>query len=741
VIALPEIALEHLKASGINAALAADAGITFVTRTFGLGKKQESIRCLRYAYFDIYGKDTGYYRDRLLDEWIPPGKGEPRKYSQRPDTLPHPYFAKVGDWPAVANDPRKPLYITEAEKNALLACNFGFPTIGLGGVDGYHSKKKGISFLAELAAINWKGRIVYVLFDNDSKSTAQRNVRRATATLVKELQDRGAIVRVVKLPRENGQDKAALDDYLVAHGKKGLIKLLGTTITNGSDVDSPPADLWVSADIALPLRRALLPKTLDAFAFNSPQTLDSTALGFSLIAGCAMAASDNVRLKINDTWHERVCLWIGLYGDSGVGKSPVVKAATRPLEAISATQSETYAATRAHWEATKLANNNVAVEPEPHRPPRLISHDVNSAAASEILKSTNHGFGILNDEISTVLASLDSARDNKGSADRGPMLKLYDGGRYEMDRIQRGVVVCANWSASILGGITTALLASIATASIADGMLARFMLVQVQKLPPSDSLDSGDTDVYLAYKNLIRMLVDHRPNDHVDVELEPGARTLLGAAKMKWQQLANDAANALPRYTERVNKLPGQAARLALLLMMVEVCEHPKQSKIDRPGTFTPHWTDITEAQMRRAIALLDLQLGHDLVFYRGQLKMDVGPEMILARKIASWILRDKIKSFNQRALTTLDAWNRRSDQNTKRDALVLLQELNWAQPSDEPWYGYGATLVKGIEWTVDARVHAAFGARAELARREAAAIKETIAASAKARREQRGTE
>jgi hypothetical protein len=269
-------------------------------------------------------------------------------------------------------------------------------------------------------------------------------------------------------------------------------------------------------------------------------------------------------------------------------------------------------------------------------------------------------------------------------------------------------------------------------------MMPRFLLLQVPRLPPNESLDSSATPVYRSYRALVKALVDHRPSGNVDVELAAEARALMGAAKLRWQQLAIDVADEVPRHAERVAKLVGQAARLAVLLMMIEAASKP--SRVDKvSGELAPQWVDVSAANMRDAIALLDLQLQHDLAFARSLIKVEVAPGLKLARGIARWVLREAVASFNQRLLVrSFEAWNARdADARTKRDALAILVELGWITPSAEPWFSYDATLVHGVTFKVNPAAHAMFVARAELARREAAALKVKIAADVQKRRQE----
>ena len=57
------------------------------------------------------------------------------------------------------------------------------------------------------------------------------------------------------------------------------------------------------------------------------------------------------------------------------------------------------------------------------------------------------------DELAELIATMDDAKEGKGPADRGAYLRLYNGGRFTVDRIIRGAFPVPNWSGCVLGGI------------------------------------------------------------------------------------------------------------------------------------------------------------------------------------------------------------------------------------------------------------------------------------------------
>jgi putative DNA primase/helicase len=147
-------------------------------------------------------------------------KGQPSRAYFTPGTLP------------VLQDAAVALIITEGEKKALKADQEGFRCIGLAGVDCWSRKRDrdeaGLPIgarrlLDDLAALPWKGRLVYICFDSDRETNP--DVQRAERHLTRALASLGAVVKIVKIP-DDGEEKTGIDDFLVAHGPDAFRRLL-----------------------------------------------------------------------------------------------------------------------------------------------------------------------------------------------------------------------------------------------------------------------------------------------------------------------------------------------------------------------------------------------------------------------------------------------------------------------------------------------------------------------------------
>ncbi|MEX0700723.1 MAG: phage/plasmid primase, P4 family [Planctomycetales bacterium] len=148
--------------------------------------------------------------------------GKPIKYLSPKDTPSRCYFPLgIGDTIA---DRAARLLIVEGEKKTLAGMQAGFPTIGLTGAWNWKLGKGADRLIADLEAIAWDGRPVFIVFDSDAAEN--ENVRLGESRLAAQLQARGASVKCVRLPSGPDGAKCGLDDFLLAHGKAALWPLL-----------------------------------------------------------------------------------------------------------------------------------------------------------------------------------------------------------------------------------------------------------------------------------------------------------------------------------------------------------------------------------------------------------------------------------------------------------------------------------------------------------------------------------
>jgi hypothetical protein len=204
------------------------------------------VPALVFPFTDSTGSPTGFAR-------IKPAKprrnaeGKPVKYEQPQGEFARAYFTHQAI--EALPSPENRIYITEGEKKALSMAEHIGPTIGLCGVWNWQAKRtegQDRQLIPDLAAINWAGREVVVVFDCDEE--LKPNVELAQIELCRVLERHGAktLIRSHDPLRQFGK---GIDDVLAAeHLRAQVIELI-------ADGDLGPIDdlsTWKTRSINQP---------------------------------------------------------------------------------------------------------------------------------------------------------------------------------------------------------------------------------------------------------------------------------------------------------------------------------------------------------------------------------------------------------------------------------------------------------------------------------------------------------
>jgi len=231
---LPGLMAHHvtaLRARGLSDDTIRAAGLYSEADKIKLASILDTKRCpfqsaaIVIPYAGINGQN-GYARVRPDKPRV--SKNKPVKYESPRGCRNQVYFP-----PGVAelvSDIGQAIIITEGEFKALASTQHGFACIGLVGVYGW-AMPNHEALLPEMERIGWRNRKTYIAFDSDI--TEKPDVRDAEARLAAHLANRGAIVKVVRIPAgapdaDGKPTKLGLDDYLAAQAdpKRSMRELL-----------------------------------------------------------------------------------------------------------------------------------------------------------------------------------------------------------------------------------------------------------------------------------------------------------------------------------------------------------------------------------------------------------------------------------------------------------------------------------------------------------------------------------
>ena len=232
-----ELGVAKLKSSGLSDEDGRTLHISYLSgiQTMALSKSFKPLCSLKLDYYDCAGKPLSdwpkappFYRIRYLEtpnDFSALTAKKQQRYAQLPETAPVAYYSCNQKWLEIIEDAGSPLILTEGELKAAKACKEGFPTIGLGGVWNWRSRRLGLDWLPSLDPVKWIRRQTYICFDSDY--TTNTNVCTAMRELAEELQRRGAFVKLISLPSLPGVQKTGLDDFLVHAGPSARMQFQG----------------------------------------------------------------------------------------------------------------------------------------------------------------------------------------------------------------------------------------------------------------------------------------------------------------------------------------------------------------------------------------------------------------------------------------------------------------------------------------------------------------------------------
>ncbi len=199
--ALHPDALADLRRSGLSDETIARCGLQSV-RPAGLEACPIPgvVHALTFPYYALDGSPSDFQRWKLFYDGEP---GDKPKYWQPKGSDPQPYFPPLVAWQSLASDPTQTLLITEGEKKALAACQFGLPCLGIAGVWNWRAKLDSGErlVLPGLDQIIWPGRTVELVPDSDAwRPEKERDILAGFFALAMDLKERGAVVSFVELP-------------------------------------------------------------------------------------------------------------------------------------------------------------------------------------------------------------------------------------------------------------------------------------------------------------------------------------------------------------------------------------------------------------------------------------------------------------------------------------------------------------------------------------------------------------
>jgi hypothetical protein len=516
-------------------------------------------------------------------------------------------------------------------------------------------------------------------------------------------------------------------------------------LTEADAADWPePIDFLSDAGIAAPSKigSSHLPDALLPFVEDSAQRMgaDVDAIALAAVVALSAVAHESWQLQPkqrDNTWTEGARLWGAIVGDPGIMKTPVIKAATAPLDRLDAEarrrHTEAMRAFEAEVAASKAKKGEPAHDIARPRLERFLVENATIEAMTEVLRDDGGHYSapsgkvlVRQDEMSEWLANMDRYKSGgRGGGDRGAFLRAYNGGRYVVDRVQRGSFAVPNWSACVLGGIQPEPIQRIAQEAADDGLLQRFCFAVPRE--QGRGVDRAPDHAAIArYNALFPMLLALRPRRALDGDVPP---VVLHENARQHAEAIFDLADAMMAWPDQSVRLRacfakwrGLFARLTLLFHLIEIADarahgqdgpYPGVAGEQAAARAAKYMRTILLPHLLRADAVMfdSVQHGHAQWIAR----------FILARGFERITVRDIMRSY-----AALKAPERRSELCS---VMRSLETMEWVRAEPTP----PGTLPSS--WVVNPVVHRLFVQQGEIERQRREQTRQAIASAVAARR------
>jgi hypothetical protein len=397
-----------------------------------------------------------------------------------------------------------------------------------------------------------------------------------------------------------------------------------------------------------------------------------------------------IQPKANDTsWVVVPNLWGGFIAPPGTMKSPVIQAATRPLNQIQtewrgeheealkeyAREKEEHELRRAAWkEQFKAASKKGNAEPgrpggEPEEPKlrRLVMNDATFEALHQTMSENPAGILVIRDELTGWWSQLDRAGRE---GERAFYLQAWNGDTgYTIDRIGRGTIHVEACCISMLGGIQPGRLRSYLADALEDGpsndgLIQRFQLLvwpdmeqdwkYVDRAPDQEATQKAS--------EVFRTLVAMNPEEPARFRFDADALELFVdwleelEAKIRGGELH-------PALISHLSKYRSLMPSLALLFHLAETAGSGNAGTVSLASAKrAAAWCEYLESHARRVYSCI------------------VTPQLRAARELADKIKRRKVGadgSFSCRDVY-LNGWSGLASPEAVKQAAVVLQDARW---------------------------------------------------------------
>ena len=470
---------------------------------------------------------------------------------------------------------------------------------------------------------------------------------------------------------------------------------------NGQSREQP----WPEPDLTIltPHREPAPPFPLEHFGSFWAEWLGAAAEGkgapVDFVAGPMLTSAGAIIANVRRAspwpgWTEAPVINTAEVGLPSSGKSPAREAVLELMQTIERrsnldmeerqrewrTKAEEAKQRRALWEAEvkKAVKDGYAPPPEPDgcvipEPPklrRLVLMDTTTEKATRLAQENPRGLALARDELAGWLGQMDKYG---GNSDRPFWLESYNGGHYAADRVKDGdkPVIVPALAIGVTGGIQPDRLDSALMEGDDDGLASRFVYQWPDRVPPKRPTRTADPEAAIERLSMLRRLPFAQGFDGEDVWRRVPFSAEAADLMDEWRETVGGwEAEASGLYVGWLGKLPGMAARVALVLDYLHWCG-------DRPGEAEPQ--EVSERAMLSALAFLEDYAAPMARRCFGDAALPQAERDAVA--LAKWIRRERPETVNARDLRRGRAIPTGEPERYEA-ALAELEEAGWVRPA-----------------------------------------------------------
>lgn len=325
------------------------------------------------------------------------------------------------------------------------------------------------------------------------------------------------------------------------------------------------------------------------------------------VAASLLKVSTCIEIDPATNFYPPPILWMGLVGETGATKSPILNSKLNLLEKLQADAEDAYQRDLAQYRQElaqwqKLSKDERGDMPTEPVPREYYLQDVTSEAIADCLsKQPNRGVIVAVDELAGLFAGFNQYRPQGKGNDRQKWLSAYDGKPIKINRKTSPRVLVSRTSVSVVGTIQPCVLRRhMGNLEEDDGFWTRYMWIQLPltEMPPPGN--ETDHNLSLVLQNLYKNLENLPPKTY---QLNQNGQQIwkewhCWCEKQKVSE-PNSALRAIyPKAKER-------AARIALIV-------HCVNAAVDNriPETIVPNET------LEAAIAFTNWLIGQTRLIY-----------------------------------------------------------------------------------------------------------------------------